>query len=154
MKRGSINILLTLIFSTFLLSCTSNQKSIDKSTDYKNDEQRYGTAEWRDIKDKNKLEEKSSLMSAKPESKNKENKFIDNYMKNLEKKLLLNYKKFNETEHKGWREYLDLKDYNSAHKLIDAYIVKHKETLTKEQLDSLKANSIKMKALINNESKK
>jgi len=141
---------LLIVLSIMFLACTSSN-STDKSTEYKSNDQKYGTDDWRDLKDKNKLEEKSSLMSAKPKVVNKEKEFIDSYLKDLEKNLLLSYKEFNETPHKGWRVYFESKDYISAQKLIDAYISKHKETLNKLQIESLTKHSDEIKALSNKE---
>jgi len=145
MKKTLLLIALSMLF----VACTSSATT-DKSTEYKNEDQKYGSTDWREVKDSDKLMVgKTSVMSAKPKIVNKEKEFIDEYMKNLEKNLLLTYKEFNETPHKGWRVYFESKDYVSAHKLIDAYISKHKESLSEEQIKSLTKNSNDIKALLN-----
>jgi len=155
MKKGLINTLLILAFSIFFLSCSSSDKSIDRSTDYKSNDQRYGQDGWREVNENKRLDQENKVLteSSKPE-KSENTKLVNNYMADLEKNLALSYKDFNETENKGWKSYFILEDYISAYKLIDAYILKHKETLTKEQLKSLNENSLKIKALMNKNNKK
>jgi hypothetical protein len=142
--------IIILILTLILVSCTSSNSGVDKSTDYKTTDMKYGQDDWREVKDENKLLEKSAVMSTKPEKKEtKDEKFIKDYMENLKKNLLLSYKEFEETPNKGWRPYFAIGDYFSAYKLIDEYIVTHKSTLKEEEIKKLTLHSNEIKALIN-----
>ena len=144
-------ILLAFLVIISMASCTTNDTTVNKGSDYKNQDQRYGQDGWRDVKESNRLEEEHKILNAQPKVKEtQEEKFISNYMRNLKKNMLLSYKEFDETENKGWRVYYKIGDHITAYKLIDAYIKEHSKTLESGQIRHLYLHSAQIEAIVNN----
>jgi len=127
-----------IMISIMLLSCSTNDTTRNKSTEYKNKDQLYGQDDGKTAHETNRLDNENKLLLKETKTKqSNEEKFISNYMRNLKKNLDLSYKEFDQTPNKGWRAYFVIGDNISALKLIEAYIKEHEKTLKAFELRNL-----------------